>query len=85
VGEGRDKRGWVRGGGGERSVGGVVAGFRNLLISRAAGPASEVRRKRAVVGGLLHLLVVADSRAAKSGRGGKGTVIARQSCVAEPA
>jgi len=38
-----------------------------------------------VVGGLLHLLVVADSRAAMSGRGGEGTVIARQSYVAEPA
>jgi CRISPR-associated endonuclease Cas3-HD len=73
---------WERG---EISVETVVDAFRDMLLFLSAGPASEVRRKRAVVGGLLHLLVVADSRAAMSGRGGEGTVIARQSCVAEPA
>jgi len=73
---------WERG---EISVDAVVDAFRDMLIFLAAGPASEVRRRRAVVGGLLHLLVVADSRAAKWGRGGKGTVIARQSYEAEPA
>jgi CRISPR-associated endonuclease Cas3-HD len=59
--------------------------FRDIATFLSAGSSSEVRRKRALVGGLLHLLVIADSRAAMKGRGGSGTKLARLSCQAEPA
>ncbi len=71
--------------GGVVSADDVLEAFRDLMVFLTAGPSAEVRRKRAVVGGLLHLLVVSDSRAAMRGRGEGGTVIARQSCMAEPA
>jgi len=71
--------------GGEISIDAVVEAFRDIMTFLTTGPAGETRRKRAVVGGLLHLLVVADSRAAMRGRGGEGTTIAKYSCIAEPA
>jgi len=45
---------WERG---EISADAVIEAFRDIMTFLTAGPASETRRKRAVVGGLLHLLV----------------------------
>lgn len=55
----------------------VVAAFKELLAFFSAGIAAERRRKRLLVAGILHPLVVADSIAAMEGRGGRGTKIAR--------
>jgi CRISPR-associated endonuclease Cas3-HD len=72
---------WERG---EISPDLVADALRDVVAFLSAGPSSEVRRKRALVGGLLHLLVIADSRAAMKGRGGGGTKLARLSYQAEP-
>jgi len=55
----------------------VVAVFGEVLAFLTAGPASERRRKRLLVAGILQPLVVADSVAAMMNRGGSGTKIAR--------
>nr|WP_287069199.1 CRISPR-associated endonuclease Cas3'' [Pyrobaculum sp.] len=63
----------------------VVDGFRELLAFISAGTSAERRRKRLLVAGILHPLVVADSTAAVEGRGGEGTRIARAALAgAEP-
>jgi CRISPR-associated endonuclease Cas3-HD len=73
---------WERG---EINAGLATDAFRDIVAFLSAGPSNEVRRKRALVGGLLHLLVIADSRAAMRGRQGKGTRLAQLSLQAEPA
>ncbi len=55
----------------------VTAAFRDVLAFLSAGTAVERRRKRLLVAGILHPLVVADSTAAMEGRRGRGTKIAR--------